>query len=811
MKTFKKFWLITLLITTMSSAQDYELISVLENPGIYDIVFSPDGKTIASPGWDGRDRFGFIKLWNVIDGNLVRTFTENKNETIYSVAFSPDGDVIAGGSSDKTIKLWRISNGKLLRILKGHEKEDRSITFSPDGKIIASGSMDGTTKLWCVSDGKLLQFLKEQGDDHVFSVTFSADGVVLATGGNNVNIWRVGDGELLHTLSGPEGRFKYVNSIVFSPDGQHIASANGDRTIKIWRTSNWELLNVISCPEDVGKIKFSPDGEIIVGTSGRYGDMTVQFWRVSDGISLGSLGGRREEVYCVAISPDEFTFATVEDNRRWDPPNIIRIWKVNWHALLERPELEPKTILETLQQIEVLKKEIAEKERMVSTKVAEFKRTNSLFTERDPFESDQEYLWRVGTATVQIDQLRKKYLGDLWKQIGTLRGRMFETKNISVTADISNYDPNMGIWLMTVRHLEYEKESFESAIGIPREQARNLYEKWDKVQKTGILVIDVGDKVRLAKLKLKDPISGYEVTHIFQQPLKSFKHGDGVNCVAFSPDVKFLATGSNDNTARVFNLETDQLVKWFDHRDDRYVYYVNSVAFSPGGLFLATGSNDNTVRVYNLNTGEQVRSFELGSNVVSVAFSPDGLSVASGGNDSGGGAAKIHNFKTGKEQASFNEYVDCVAFSPNGKFLALGFSTYTKLYNLITGKEERLFKHGDYVQSVAFNPKGEFITMAFLNNTARLYNLNNGQELWLFTHRDGVNSVVFNPNGNLLATGSSDRTSRVYDLRTGQKLWSFEHDYGVSSVSFSPDGRYLAIGCIDNNAYLYRNVFELEE
>jgi tetratricopeptide (TPR) repeat protein len=190
------------------------------------VAFSPDGNTLVSGSSDQT-----IKLWRVRDGRLMKTITGHGN-WVRSVAFSPDGKTLASGSGDKSIKLWRVSDGRLIKTFTGHGNYVRSVAFSPDGNTLASGSSDQTIKLWRVRDGRLMKTITGHGN-WVRSVAFSPDGNTLASGSydNTIKLWRVSDGKLMKTLT---GHGSYVWSVAFSPDGKTLASGSEDNTIKLW-------------------------------------------------------------------------------------------------------------------------------------------------------------------------------------------------------------------------------------------------------------------------------------------------------------------------------------------------------------------------------------------------------------------------------------------------------------------------------------------------------------------------------------------------------------------------------------------------
>jgi len=195
---------------------------------------------------------------------------------VNAVAFHPDGTMLASVSSDKTIKLWSVPGGKLLKTLKGHKLTIYSVAFHPNGKMLASASMDKTIKLWSMPDGTLLSTLKGH-NDNIYSVAFHPQGTMLASGSNDktIKLWSIPDGKLLKTLKGHKS---YLYCIAFHPDGRMLASGSADKTIKLWSIPDGNLLKSLKAhKKDLKSIAYHPGGKIIASASR---DKTIRLWSV---------------------------------------------------------------------------------------------------------------------------------------------------------------------------------------------------------------------------------------------------------------------------------------------------------------------------------------------------------------------------------------------------------------------------------------------------------------------------------------------------------------------------------------------------
>ncbi|MFF1341500.1 trypsin-like peptidase domain-containing protein [Streptomyces sp. NPDC058290] len=280
-------------------------------------------------------------------------------------------------------------------------------------------------------------------------------------------------------------------------------------------------------------------------------------------------------------------------------------------------------------------------------------------------------------------------------------------------------------------------------------------------------------------------------------------HTAPVLSVTFSPDGRFLATGSSDNTVRLWDVATGTTrTKLAGHTAP-----VLSVAFSPDGRTLATGSSDNTVRLWDAATGT-TRATLAGHTVpvLSVAFSPDARTVATG---SGDNTVRLWDAATGKLYATLAGHTDevlSVAFSPDGRTLATGSSDNTvRLWDVDTGTTRAtLAGHTAPVLSVAFSPDGRTLATGSSDNTVRLWGVDTGTTHTLVGDTGLAKSVAFSPDGRTLATGSGDNTVRLWDVATGTTRTKLAgHADEVLSMAFSPDGRTLATGSRDKTVRLW--------
>ncbi len=289
-------------------------------------------------------------------------------------------------------------------------------------------------------------------------------------------------------------------------------------------------------------------------------------------------------------------------------------------------------------------------------------------------------------------------------------------------------------------------------------------------------------------------------------------HTASVWAVAFSPDGKTLASGSQDTTIRLRDLNTYKGTALKGHE-----YGVYCLAYSPDGKKLVSGSVDSTARVWDPKTGKTVQTYTgHQDSVISLAYSPDGKTIFSSSYDE---TAHLWNVETGeivhlwnfkaKEKDDKNKrtkYILKVSFSPDGKTIAASRGVWESvilLWDSETGELKRTFiEHRSGVRAVQFSPDGKFIASAGGGNAILVWGVDTDQMFKIQVNpldtpdaklNSWIYALAYSPDGKTLASGGDDSIIRLWDLETGLLKAALEgHTGTVYSLAFSPDGKTLA-------------------
>jgi WD40 repeat protein/serine/threonine protein kinase len=278
-----------------------------EHPlGTWSLDFSPDGRTLATAGYEGQ-----VHLWDVKQARLVRVISDTnvksslphqRGAPLPAVRFHPDGSYLAYASWNRRVGLVSWATNQALPVKLESAAQPRCLAFDRQGNRLAVSWGNGRISVHNAASGAIQREISGKvGPYGHVPVALDPDGDRVAVVGadNVVQLYPVVGDPVPLVL----GRHRdSVQSLCFSPSGHLLASASADQTIKLWSTyETREPLTLLGHRARVQCVAFSPDGNLIASASD---DQTVRVWEGRTGQALMVLAPGIGPVLSVAFSPD---------------------------------------------------------------------------------------------------------------------------------------------------------------------------------------------------------------------------------------------------------------------------------------------------------------------------------------------------------------------------------------------------------------------------------------------------------------------------------------------------------------------------
>lgn len=225
-----------------------------------------------------------IKLWNLKTGDLLRTI-EAHSDRINAVTLSADGQSFAIACKNGTIKAWKLGKGKVKEILRlnAHNAAVTCIKFSLNGQLLITGSEDKTVKFWNLETGKLVKTLIGYSA-HLTDLALPADGDYFASSALEpwVRIRQIADGKLVRSVKS----LSAISSLAFSPDGLSLAAAGYNRQINFWQVPNYTKLWSANHGSSISSLAFSHHHSLIASAGE---DKAIKLWHTQTGELLETI------------------------------------------------------------------------------------------------------------------------------------------------------------------------------------------------------------------------------------------------------------------------------------------------------------------------------------------------------------------------------------------------------------------------------------------------------------------------------------------------------------------------------------------